>query len=234
MRGSQAVALRATGVMVRPSLLAGLLAAEALLVVLYFVTSSGVLPGALGHRLGVLFDLDAEQSVGAWFSASQLLVIGLALWTTAERVAGAEQPAPWFLRLGGAGFVFLSLDEAAAVHEALSRAVYKASPSVAPFGHEHSAWVVLYVAAAALLLAFFWPQVKRFWRAFPSPGALGAAGAAVVLAGATGLESLGYLHLFVGHVEVALEETLEMVGATLILLAALGVKDAVSGSQVSR
>lgn len=50
----------------------------------------------------------------------------------------------------------------------------------------------------------------------------------MLLAGATGLESLGYLHLFMGHVEVALEETLEMVGATLMLLAALAVRDSVS------
>ena len=230
MRGSQSFALDGARVVVRPSLLAGLLAAEALLVLLYFVTNSGVLPGALGHRLGVLFDLDAEQSVGAWFSASQLLVIGLTLWSASERVAGADQPAQWFLRLAGGGFVFLSADEAAAVHEALSRAVYKASPSAAPFGHEHSAWVVVYGVAAVLLLAFFWPQVTRFWRAFPSASALGLAGAAVLLAGATGLESLGYLHLFTGHVEVALEETLEMVGATLMLLAALAVKDAAGRS----
>lgn len=228
MRESQPFAAGGAAVVVRPSLLAGLLAAEAMLVLLYFVTNSGVLPGALGHRLGVLFDLDAEQSVGAWFSASQLLVIGLTLWSASEHVAGSDRPAPWFLRLAGGGFVFLSADEAAAVHEALSRAVYKASPAMAPFGHEHSAWVVVYGVAAVLLVAFFWPQVTRFWRSFPAPSALGLAGAAVLLAGATGLESLGYLHLFMGHVEVALEETLEMVGATLMLLAALAVKDAVS------
>jgi succinylarginine dihydrolase len=89
---------------------------------------------------------------------------------------------------------------------------------------------VLYGLAGPLVLFLLWRQVVRFWRAFPSASALGVAGAVTLAAGAAGLEVLGYAHLFTGHVEVALEETLEMIGGTLMLCAAVAVKDAALGS----
>ena len=226
MSGNPSIAVARPAAVVRPSLLTTLMAFEALLVILYFATRAG----PLGHRVGVLFDLDSEQSVGTWFSASQLLMIGLALWLAAPGMRTPDRPAPRFLRLAALGFFFLSLDEEASIHEALSRAVYGVAPSVAPFGHQHAAWVVIYGLAAPLLLVVFWRPVVRFWRAFPAAGALGFAGAVVMLSGAAGLEMLGYAHLFTGHVEVALEETLEMAGGTLMLCAAVAIKDAALAS----
>lgn len=223
MTGGQSIAFAGPRGVARPSLVAGLLAFEALLVVLYIVTRS-----IAASRAGAFFNLDAEQSLGAWFSSSQFLVTGIVLWLAGDGVRAPEQPAPWFLRLSAAGFLFLSLDEAAAVHETLSRGIYKLAPAAAPFGHAHSAWLVLYGLAAPALVAVFWPQVSKFWRAFPAACRMGLVGAVVILAGAAGIESLGYVHLFSGYIEVALEETLEMIGATLMLLAALAVKDEVS------
>lgn len=225
MSGNPSIAAARPWAVARPSLLTALLGFEALLVILYFATRAG----PLGHRIGVLFDLDSEQSIPTWFSSSQLLATSLALWLAAPGLTRSNPGAAWLLRLGAAAFAFLSLDEAASIHEALSRAVYAVAPAAAPFGHQHSAWIVLYGLAGPLLLALLWRPVVGFWRAFPAPSALGVAGAVTLAIGAAGLEVLGYAHLFNGHVEVALEETLEMIGGTLMLCAAVAIKDASLG-----
>jgi len=184
---------------VRPKLLAaGIGAAIATICV------AGVL---LGHERGVaMFALLEEQTLTPLFTAL-LLVVAAGLSLAARRTG---TPLVW---LAIAGFLLvMAADELLALHESLRKRLGGGQPS----------YLVLLPYAA--LGAFIWLQVLRRLRDHPSAAALWVGGAALwavsqvldavwMLEGGT---SAGVLP----PIEVA-EETLEMAGSALFLLALL-------------
>ena len=177
------------------------------------------------HVFGLrrLLDFNGEANAPAWFS-SLLLLLGSALLAVVAhegRATGNRFFAHWAVL--ALIFLFLALDEAAAVHEKVIDPVRDAFGAGGALLH---AWIIPYVLGLTLLLVVYLP----FLRALPARTLrLVLAAAAVYLAGAVGMEMVGgYLwdRLPVRDVPIiavmAIEETLEMVGLALF---AYGILD---------
>lgn len=170
------------------------------------------------------WNLDREHNLPSWFSGTQLFLLAVAALDIADRERRMRlrtAPGPGVWRVIALVFAYLSLDEIAVLHERYFR------EEVRGFFGFGSVWVSIlpwqivlgpFLAAfAALLLAVF---VTRFtpdpalWR--PSVGGLCCWAGAVLT---EGLAKPLFIRLGVYRSEVALEESLELVGATLLLLA---------------
>ena len=172
-----------------------------------------------------LIDLDAEGNLPAWFSSFQLALIAIGFWLLASRYRTTERPSRYFLRACAGFFLLLSIDESALLHERITESL----------GNRYIDWVPAYLVnhpgeslVCALILcaclAAACPQIIGLWRLSRRASLIAAAGCAIFVTGAAGLESLGYkllsgatLQLY--RVEVAAEEFLEMLGGSLILYA---------------
>ncbi|HEX8692862.1 MAG TPA: hypothetical protein VF746_10610 [Longimicrobium sp.] len=168
--------------------------------------------------LYALFDLDAEQSVPAWFSSLQLFAAG-AVFLVGAREGRTSRPAlSRLLFLLGLGFLFLSLDEAASLHERFDAA-------------GRGAWLAAYalIAAAALpvFLYFTLPGLRELLYRHRRESLWLAAGVVTMFAGGVAIELVGHLFLHGAAtpafraIEVGVEELFEMAGCTLVLCGAL-------------
>lgn len=172
-----------------------------------------------------LTDLDAELNIPTWYSATKLTLVALAfagialLRDSGERWTRAILLAPAFL------FAFLSLDEAAGIHETLGRRIdlvvgVAREDTVL---HRTSFW--MFVLGPPLILAM--AVIGMFYRRLLQPPAeivgLAVVGVCVFLAGALAVE-IAWNFVDAHHwqvAQVALEEGMEMIGVTMILAAAL-------------
>jgi len=173
-----------------------------------------------GHLWGFVpeFNLDREMNVPTWFSSALLLFIAALLWNLAT-VSKPENVR--FVRLWkglAAGFVFLSIDEIAAIHE-------MAVPPLRRFFHAggifYFSWVILGIAIAVLLAV---ACAKSLWALPPRIRTVFMAAALVFLSGALGLEMIGGLVAERGgpaNISYALiangEEFLEMCGEVIFI-----------------
>ena len=174
-----------------------------------------------------LLNLDGEATIPAWFSAMLLFAIGGTFLLARFVPRTHDVIPPNFSTLLGLGFVFLSMDEAAAIHEMLTAAL-KHIEWVPRFRGQHGIWIGLYGSLGLVVLYTLRPVANAVWKLYFHQAMIFSAGAAVFLLGAVGLEVLGYewalnenpqsaLYLL----EVAVEEFMEMLGATLMYYAAL-------------
>jgi hypothetical protein len=170
-----------------------------------------------GHMQGFVpqFNLDREMNIPTWFSSACFLFAALLLWQLVG-VDGERARKHW----KGLAFVFvyLSLDEVAAIHEIAvdpMRRLFHAR------GLLHFSWVILgiaFVAVMALLYSRFYlslPRPSRCWLFFS---------ALLFLSGTLGLEMIGGLHVERhgdGNFTYALiangEESLELLGLVFFL-----------------
>ncbi len=95
-----------------------LLVATALAAISAVGTTAVVLGVHLPHDLVARFDVDGEMTVPAWYSALQLFFCALLVASIAHRTRGGRWTRHWWVL--AAGFVVLSLDEAASFHETLN------------------------------------------------------------------------------------------------------------------
>lgn len=166
-----------------------------------------------------LFDLDADQNVPTWYSASLLLICAVLLAAIAAVASGIHR-----LYWGGlsVGFLYLSADEAASIHE-------KVRPVLGGWLNAGSftdyIWVVLYGPVAAVLtLAYL-----GFLRGLPSETRrLFLFSGLVYVGGALGMEVVGGLYASLyGTSNLAYfllthaEELLEMLGVIVFVYALL-------------
>lgn len=182
-----------------------------------------------------LFDLDAEPSIPAWFSSIQLFVTGAVLWAAAQNNRRKQHLSSTFLVAAGVVFIFLSMDEAAAVHEKITLVVLKLEMDWLLFKGGHGAWIPLYMGLGLIGLLVAAPYLYKTWVHFRREAVMALRGFVVLVSGAVGLEILSYLFLRANssattlyRVEVACEEFLELAGASIILCAVLLLADAVS------
>jgi hypothetical protein len=168
------------------------------------------------------FNPSGEQTVGAWFTASVLLGCGLLLFAIAAqtRRTGGRYAGHWWAL--GAIFVFLSVDDAVALHEQLGDWI---GARVATGGPLLWAWVIPYAAFAAAVAVAYVPFLRDLpadsRRRFLRAGALYVGGALVlemVQAAITDARGRGG-----GPVSVLaiVEEAAELLGAILFLHALL-------------
>lgn len=166
-------------------------------------------------------NLDEESTLPSWFSASLLLLVALLMFWAArgDRAAGRRTGAGWFIL--ALGFIYLSLDEATAVHESFSivgSAITGWSPLLT------NRWLVVAIPAVVIAAILFIPFLLRL----PRRTAMRLVLAGIVfLGGAVGIEMINGV-VFSEHLGyelwrflLCLEETLEVVG-TLLAIWAVG------------
>lgn len=199
-----------------------LIAVELTLAGMYVVVNNAMGP----WRLRPLFDMNAEANIPAWFSSLQLFAIGFVLFLAASSSLRRADGLAGLLRVLGVGFVFLSMDEAAMVHEKVTDVL--AGEAWAPrFRDNHGIWMFVYGAVGVALLAAMHRSLWRICRLYPRDVARVGMGLAVLLAGAVGVEVIGYEMGLEGRptpvltTYVAIEEFCEMLGASLVLVASL-------------
>lgn len=177
------------------------------------------LSGVLFH-LVPLTSLDAEGGIAAWYSAVLLATCAGALWTVAHDVDAAGRPWHRYWQALAAGFLYLSVDEAALLHERIGQRVRMALELE---GSLYFSWVVVGIPAVVVVAVVF----LRFLRALPRRTGLAfVVSGALYVGGAVGLEMIGAAlvdasgYATVPYIAVStLEEVLELAGATLFLVA---------------
>jgi len=204
------------------TLLGLLIAFEVVLVVAYLVPSLS----SPTYTSLAMFDLDAEVSIPTWFSAVQLFAIAIACLALADLAWWRGESQAWLPLLAAATFCFLSADEAAAIHEKITKHTSHID-WVPRFGGAYGAWVFVYVPIVVLGIAVVFRPLMAWWRRYPGPARWIVAGAAVFLGGAVGLEVAGYITQVglwskpLHRLQIAAEEFLEMMGASLMLFGVL-------------
>jgi hypothetical protein len=201
----------------------GLVAFELLFVA---VASVDVALGSPSWIIKQLFDLDGDANIPAWFSSVQLFVIGL-IFLLISRMSGRDNaPSPASLILFGLGFIFLSADESASIHERMSVTLRNATV-VPRFRDGHGVWISIYALIGVALLLLNYRAFAAMWHRHRRAGTFLAGGVALLVVGGVGLEIVSYEFLRDGStpllysLEVVAEEFLEMFGASLALYGAM-------------
>jgi hypothetical protein len=174
------------------------------------------------HAITALIDLDGEVSVGTWFSSMQLFLIALFFGIFAGFRFEWKKISSWLLLGLPLAFLFLSIDEAAMVHERIGyvadRFLKNGSRKGTMF-HHTGCWIVLYGIMFFMFMTFLLVAIKKHFTGKMKSLIKLACGVVIFLGGAVGVEFLdnytckdATLHVL----EVCLEEFLEMLGATII------------------
>ncbi|NIA26242.1 MAG: hypothetical protein GWP04_11825 [Gammaproteobacteria bacterium] len=124
--------------------------------------------------------------------------------------------------------LYFSIDETADFHGAIT-GFLKGAGVFPRFSGEEGIWIVLYAAAAAVLLVWIRGGLWAILKAHPRGSLRAILGAGVFVAGGAGVEAVNYSDPFLGG--VLLEETMEMIDVALMVwgtMIALGNLEVVS------
>ena len=182
------------------------------------------------------FDLDGEANIPTWFSSIQLFLIGAVFLPMTRRQEAHHIFRPLLLSIVGAGFIFLSLDEAARIHETITRSLRHVE-WIPRFKGDHGIWVAFYLTIGSGIALASWRDGLAMWRFSRSAALAMITGIGVYVLGGVGLEVISYQFLLDGtpqlyRAEVALEEFMEMAGASLVLYGALLLDLRLQGARV--
>jgi hypothetical protein len=195
------------------------LAAAAIL--LCFVHALNAALGWPSWYFRFLFDMERETTLQTWFSSVLWIFAAFQAFECAKHEWNADFRKIW--RLAGGGFAFLSLDEAAMIHERTGDIIYKVliqagfplklTTSIAPV--VLSPFIFLAIGGAVILLRSPFRNSDAAPRLMMAGAVALVAGGIVLDATTNGLnhESLEWLW----QVEVIFEEGLEMFGAILMI-----------------
>jgi len=168
---------------------------------------------AIRRDLLTLLSLSYEGNLPTWYSATLLALCGAVLTI----VAAAAQSDRWRWWLLAAGFFYISLDETVGIHEAVD-AMFENTTGIFYFG-----WVLPAAVIVLILAIIYAPFVRRLppasRRRFVLAGVVYVTGA-LILELPLGLwtEHAGNDNLVYSAIDLV-EESLEMIGASLFLAA---------------
>lgn len=201
-------------------LLQQLITFEVCLVVIFLAETLAGSPSATLHKL---FDFETEATIPAWFSTMQLFVIGIVFLFKKPQVSLNEKSARLCLTILGAGFLFLSADESAGVHEQVT-VMLSRFPWMPRFTDNHGIWIFVYAGIGIGVAALIFPGLWSLWKNDRSAAMLLAGGFSTMLLGGVGFEIIGYEYptgSLLHSLESAMEEFLEMAGSSVLLFGAL-------------
>ena len=166
-----------------------------------------------GHwLLRDLFDVDEEENFPTWYASASLLFTSALLYAIALRTRRRQGPMLFQWRLLSFGFLLLSLDEVAGMHESIN--------TVTDFP-----WTI---PAAVLVAALSVPFLRFLWRLPRTTAVRFVTAGAVYVGGALGVEHLtdSYLETYdmdtLGYqLLTACEEGMEMAGVLIFINALL-------------
>jgi hypothetical protein len=167
-----------------------------------------------------LLDVDAELSLPSIYSVFLLFIdtLLLALITMMKRKEKSAFLAGWIVLT--LGFLFLTFDEGATIHEKLMTPVRNSLGDDLP-SYFYFTWVIPALAAIVLLAVLFFSFLKNL----PSRARVGfLVSASIYLGGAIGMELVGGTYVSQNGMEnfnfnllATLEESLEMLGASMFV-----------------
>lgn len=166
-------------------------------------------------------NLDREANIPTWWSSAKLLVAGGAFGLVGFRNIYQTKGA-WLVLCVAAVLVAMSLDETASLHERIGFVVDLVFGSRSETVFDRTGlWFVVVGLPFAVLFGFLVVATYRFLETVPNTVFRLAAGMAILLTGALGVEAItNFLgadrRYFVG---VAFEEGLEMAGGSILLWA---------------
>ena len=207
---------------VAAKLLFGLVLFDLCLVLIFAVNT---LLGDPSRSMKELFDLGGEGNIPAWFSSMQLFLIGLIFFLRTRQLDRDRSPSPSFLLTVSAGFLYLSVDEVSSIHEKITL-VLKQVEFMPRFSGDHGIWIFIYALIALILFLVTFRAVAAMWNRYRRATLVMAVGVGIALLGGLVLEVISYLFFRSGSTsllhgaEVALEEFLEMAGASVALYGA--------------
>jgi len=159
-----------------------------------------------------IFDVDEEDSFPTWFSAFGLLLTSVVLWVQARRQHTAAAPWRWHWSGLALGFLVLSIDEIAGMHETLNSVI-------------EQSWAVPGAIVVALMggiyLSFLAQLDRRTAVWFAIAGALYVGGAVGVEYYTEPYLKNDALNTLAYNLWTAVEEGMEMAGVLLFLSALL-------------
>ena len=169
-------------------------------------------------------NLNSENSIGTWYSSIQLFCISAVATVSVYGNLNWRNKRSWALVGLPLVFLFLSIDEAVQFHEWLglkSDALLPHGDRTETFFQTTGIWVFL-IGVPFLVGFLLWAySIRKFFAISPGSFRKLVVGMLILLLGALGVELLtnywrgGYS---IGYVSVVLcEETLEMLGMTVIL-----------------
>jgi hypothetical protein len=179
--------------------------------------------GSPSDTLSTFVGLDLDQNLSTWFSS--LLWFGAAAlsWVFAVRTVTMEDVRSWSLLLLPLLFLAFSIDEVARLHEATG---VKLDEFLLDRGREETllratgVWIFVLGIPLLIALALVAWAVSRPLREHRSAAIKIGVGMIVVFTGALGVEALSNLvdpGSISAILQVLVEETLEMVGATTVV-----------------
>jgi hypothetical protein len=170
-----------------------------------------------------LFHLDGENNIPSWYS-SVMLGLGslvLAIIARVEQMRESAGARPWWVL--AAVFLYLSMDEAASIHEMLIWVVTPILKQAGMFaGFLTYSWVVVGIPLVGIIALAFRPFLARLphdtARLFIFAGGLFVTGAiGIEMLGAQVESSIGTREAMVYVLVVTMEESCEMFGVALFL-----------------
>ena len=209
--------------------------AEVMFVILDYYVNFGRLTeiGAIRR----MFNSTREDGLASWFATTQTLLTALTLWLI-YAVSKRQVTPRWKVRswdLLAIFFTYMAIDDGAAVHERLGTASEKwAATRDAVQSFPSYAWQVLFVPLFAgfglFMLCFLWKELPRPVDRLLVIAALGCFTVAVVMDYFEGLEdgygwwvsNYGGNAKTMAHFSKSIEEFLEMLGITILLVTFLG------------
>lgn len=164
------------------------------------------------------WDFDDENSLPTWYSQAILLAIGISSVVASFLDTSTIKRTTW--RLLAAVGLLLSIDEVSGIHELVLQAIHLSTFNESAPTLMSNAWVLLLPVILAVVGYIGYRIARVFPRSFVKLCALGAV---VFLSGAVFVDIITQsmmLSLFASQgLLVAIEESLEIMGSTLILYA---------------
>jgi hypothetical protein len=192
------------------------LGAAFLLLLVYEVNS---LLGNPFETMQLLFDINGGANIAAWYSSMQLFSIGI-VFLCLRLVTGKCPGSGLFVALG-IGFIYLSMDEAAVLHEKIAGTLEQV-PWIPRFQEGRGIWITVYGLVGVWLTIAFKTSMVVVSRRFPRSAMIFTSGAGIFLLGGVVLEVCNYYHLFQTFYGMGplLEEAAKLVGGSFMLLGA--------------
>jgi hypothetical protein len=201
-----------------------IIASDALLIAA--TGAADVSEAVTANRAAQLFDLKREGNVAVWYSSVLLLLTAAYAFAITGSVHAARNGrlfrAVWTVT--GFGFLWLSLDETAQIHEQsgmLFTKLFGRIPGLTDdSGHGVFAWVLIWLPGIVLFVAAML-AIARVWLSIHPPSRRLALAGVVCWVGVIAAEAVQARLLRGGNertIQGVIEEGLELVGTTLFLV----------------